>query len=552
MSEAVKVAVRCRPMNKKEKDLKCTFVIEMDSRRGTVGIINPNAQKERKDFSFDAVFDWNSEQKNVYTELGFPLVKNVLEGYNGTIFAYGQTGCGKSHSMTGVVGDPNMKGIIPRVFEQVFDAIHTNTDPNMSYLVRISYLEIYNEEIRDLLADDYKTRLEIKEDPEKGVYVKDLSSNVVKTIPEIDRWMAKGNDVRSVGETAMNATSSRSHSIFTVTLEMCEKDSAGEDHFRAGKLNLVDLAGSERQSKTEATGQRLKEAAKINLSLSALGNVISALVDGKSTHIPYRDSKLTRLLQDSLGGNSKTVMLTALSPADYNYDESLSTLRYASRAKNIKNKPKINEDPKDAMIRQFQDEIKKLQEMLQKKGLGLPMDAPLPGQRERTIKGVDATLMNQLRAETDEQIRKILTEKGMLEEEQNRIIGEIHQLKAQEAKEIAEKAALEAQLAAMQEKLTVGGVNLLDNAEKQRLHLRMQEQELEQQQPERDRLERFRAQQEEQLTMTETSYNSLQDEVDDKKKKLQKLWGKVQTAKTEIQDIQEEQGKDREEILGAS
>ena len=158
--------------------------------------------------------------------------------------------------------------------------------------------------------------------------------------------MSAGNQNRSVGATQMNERSSRSHSIFTVTVERSEKDSNGEEHIRAGKLHLVDLAGSERQAKTGATGDRLKEATKINLSLSALGNVISALVDGKSSHIPYRDSKLTRLLQDSLGGNARTLMIATMSPASYNYDETLSTLRYANRAKCIKNKPKINEDPK--------------------------------------------------------------------------------------------------------------------------------------------------------------------------------------------------------------
>jgi hypothetical protein len=178
--------------------------------------------------------------------------------------------------------------------------------------------------------------------------------------------MDKGNKNRAVGSTLMNADSSRSHSIFTINVEMCEKDEAddGEEHYRLGKLNLVDLAGSERQSKTGASGDRLKEATKINLSLSALGNVISALVDGKSKHIPYRDSKLTRLLQDSLGGNTKTLMIAAISPAADNYDETLSTLRYANRAKNIKNKPKINEDPKDAMLRELQEEIKLLRDQL--------------------------------------------------------------------------------------------------------------------------------------------------------------------------------------------
>ena len=176
--------------------------------------------------------------------------------------------------------------------------------------------------------------------------------------------MEIGNANRVVGETAMNATSSRSHSIFTIYVETSEEDPAnpGESRIKAGKLNLVDLAGSERQSKTKAEGQRLKEATKINLSLSALGNVISALVDGKTGHIPYRDSKLTRLLQDSLGGNTKTVMIANVGPADYNHDETLNTLRYASRAKNIQNRPRINEDPKDALLREYQDEVKKLKE----------------------------------------------------------------------------------------------------------------------------------------------------------------------------------------------
>ena len=172
--------------------------------------------------------------------------------------------------------------------------------------------------------------------------------------------MNYGNDRRSTGQTLMNNESSRSHSIFTLYVEQSSKDSQGNDRITLGKLNLVDLAGSERLSKTGAQGDRLKEATKINMSLSALGNVISALVDGKSKHIPYRDSKLTRLLQDSLGGNTKTIMIANISPADYNYDETIGTLRYASRAKNIKNKPTVNQDPKDAMLKEYADEIQKL------------------------------------------------------------------------------------------------------------------------------------------------------------------------------------------------
>ncbi|CAJ0965476.1 unnamed protein product [Ranitomeya imitator] len=267
--------------------------------------------------------------------------------------------------MQGVSDPAAQRGIIPRAFEHVFESIQCAE--NTKFLVRASYLEIYNEEIR-ICWERTRSRswryLMLKEHPDRGVYVKALSQHTVHSVAECEKIMDTGWRNRSVGYTLMNKDSSRSHSIFTITIEICTTDESGEDHLRAGKLNLVDLAGSERQSKTGATGERLKEATKINLSLSALGNVISALVDGKSKHIPYRDSKLTRLLQDSLGGNTKTLMVACLSPADNNYDETLSTLRYANRAKNIKNKPRINEDPKDALLREYQDEIKKLKAML--------------------------------------------------------------------------------------------------------------------------------------------------------------------------------------------
>ena len=293
---------------------------------------------------------------------------SCLEGYNGTIFCYGQTGTGKTFTMEGASGEN--KGIIPNAFDHIFRAIETSEDKE--FLVRASFLEIYNEEIRDLLAKNPQTKLELKENVDTGVYAKNLTSFVVKGVSEICNVLNVGKKNRTVGTTLMNRDSSRSHSIFTVVIECSDKsaDAGGDSKIRVGKLNLVDLAGSERQSKTGATGERLKEATKINLSLSALGNVISALVDGRSGHIPYRDSKLTRLLQDSLGGNTKTVMVANIGPADYNYDETMSTLRYANRAKNIKNKPRINEDPKDAMLREFQNEIAKLKAQLQAQNQG--------------------------------------------------------------------------------------------------------------------------------------------------------------------------------------
>merc|ERR1712072_663221 len=213
-------------------------------------------------------------------------------------------------------------------------------------LVRASYLEIYNEEIRDLLSKEPKNRLDLKENVDSGVYVKDLTSFVVRSSHEIDQVMQAGKKNRSVGATLMNSGSSRSHAIFTIIVECAEVDELRGEHIRVGKLNLVDLAGSERQAKTGATGDRLKEATKINLSLSALGNVISALVDGKSQHIPYRDSKLTRLLQDSLGGNTKTVMCANCGPAGYNFEETISTLRYANRAKTSRISQRLTRIPR--------------------------------------------------------------------------------------------------------------------------------------------------------------------------------------------------------------
>ncbi|XP_036725910.1 kinesin-like protein KIF17 isoform X1 [Balaenoptera musculus] len=362
-SESVKVVVRCRPMNQREWELNCQPVVTVDSARGQCFIQNPGAvDQPPKQFTFDGAYYMDHFTEQIYNEIAYPLVEGVTEGYNGTIFAYGQTGSGKSFTMQGLPDPPCQRGIIPRAFEHIFESVQCAE--NTKFLVRASYLEIYNEDVRDLLGTDTKQKLELKEHPEKGAYVKGLSMHTVHSVAQCERVMETGWKNRSVGYTLMNKDSSRSHSIFTISIEIYAVDERGKDHLRAGKLNLVDLAGSERQSKTGATGERLKEATKINLSLSALGNVISALVDGRCKHIPYRDSKLTRLLQDSLGGNTKTLMVACLSPADNNYDETLSTLRYANRAKNIKNKPRINEDPKDALLREYQEEIKKLKAIL--------------------------------------------------------------------------------------------------------------------------------------------------------------------------------------------
>ncbi|XP_061582911.1 kinesin-like protein KIF17 [Cololabis saira] len=362
-SESVKVVVRCRPLNDREKALSSKVVLSMDLQRCQCFIQKPGALDDPpKQFTFDGTYYINQTTEQMYNEIAYPLVEGVTEGYNGTIFAYGQTGSGKSFTMQGVQEPAAQKGVIPRAFEHIFESIQCAE--NTKFLMRACYLEIYNEDIRDLLGGDPKQRLELKEHPERGVYVRGLSMHTVHSVEECERIEEQGWSNRAVGYTLMNKDSSRSHSIFTIHLEICSTDAADQDHLRAGKLNLVDLAGSERQSKTGATGERLREAAKINLSLSALGNVISALVDGRSKYIPYRDSKLTRLLQDSLGGNTRTLMIACLSPADNNYEESLSTLRYANRAKSIQNRPRINEDPKDALLREYQEEIKKLRALI--------------------------------------------------------------------------------------------------------------------------------------------------------------------------------------------
>uniref|UniRef100_A0A9L0IWI0 Kinesin-like protein n=1 Tax=Equus asinus TaxID=9793 RepID=A0A9L0IWI0_EQUAS len=512
-SESVRVVVRCRPMNGKEKAASYDKVVDVDVKLGQVSVKNPKgvAHEMPKTFTFDAVYDWNAKQFELYDETFRPLVDSVLQGFNGTIFAYGQTGTGKTYTMEGVRGDPEKRGVIPNSFDHIFT--HISRSQNQQYLVRASYLEIYQEEIRDLLSKDQTKRLELKERPDTGVYVKDLSSFVTKSVKEIEHVMNVGNQNRSVGATNMNEHSSRSHAIFVITIECSEVGLDGENHIRVGKLNLVDLAGSERQAKTGAQGERLKEATKINLSLSALGNVISALVDGKSTHIPYRDSKLTRLLQDSLGGNAKTVMVANVGPASYNVEETLTTLRYANRAKNIKNKPRVNEDPKDALLREFQEEIARLKAQLEKRSIG---------RRKRREK------------RREEEKMRLLKEKEKKMEDLRR------------EKDAAEM--LGAKIKAMESKLLVGGKNIVDHTNEQQKILEQKRQEIaEQKRREREIQQQMESRDEETLELKET-YSSLQQEVDIKTKKLKKLFSKLQAVKAEIHDLQEEHIKERQEL----
>lgn len=353
--ESVHVMVRVRPLNKKElsEGDKSCITMDSDSAITLTDLINTSGTRS---YTFDKVFTESHNQKQIYDHSAFPIVEWLFEGFNCTIFAYGQTGCGKTHTMMGDAESMDEMGIIPRTFAHCRSIVCA--EKNKRFLLKASYLEIYNECIFDLLCDK-RSKLELKEDAKKGVFVKELKVEQVCTLEDMRKLMERGNAARTVGATAMNQDSSRSHSIFTLYVEMSEENE-GKSRYTASKLSLIDLAGSERATKTNAKGDRLKEGTMINLSLSALGNVIQALVDGKSKHIPYRDSKLTRLLQDSLGGNTRTLMIAAVSPASSNFEESLSTLRYANRAKNIKNKPKINMDEKDLAIKQCVEEIEEL------------------------------------------------------------------------------------------------------------------------------------------------------------------------------------------------
>ena len=302
--------------------------------------VDIQVEDQAHQFQFDRIFGPDSTQHAVFEYTATPLIHDVLQGYNATVFAYGQTGSGKTHTMEGNINNEDTKGIIPRAVEALFDAV-SGAHKSVEFTFKVSYVEIYMEKIRDLLDETrLKVNLTIHEDKVKGIYVADVTEVSVKSQQELLKFMAAGALNRATAATGMNEGSSRSHSVFTLTVN--QKDTRN-GVIKSGKLVLVDLAGSEMVRKSNASGQQLEEAKTINKSLSALGGVINALTDDKQTHIPYRDSKLTRILQDSLGGNSKTVLIIAMSPSSYNAPESLSTMRFGMRAKSIENKVTMNQ-----------------------------------------------------------------------------------------------------------------------------------------------------------------------------------------------------------------
>uniref|UniRef100_A0A8C9SQG9 plus-end-directed kinesin ATPase n=1 Tax=Scleropages formosus TaxID=113540 RepID=A0A8C9SQG9_SCLFO len=385
---SVKVAVRVRPFNSRETSKESKCIIQMQGSSTT--ILNPKNPKEPpKSFSFDYSY-WShttpddpsfASQSQVYNDIGKEMLQHAFEGYNVCIFAYGQTGAGKSYTMMGKQ-EEGQEGIIPQLCEELFEKINDNSNEDISYSVEVAYMEIYCERVRDLLNPKNKGNLRVREHPLLGPYVEDLSKLAVTSYTDIADLMDAGNKARTVAATNMNETSSRSHAVFTIVFTQRKHDSETDlSTEKVSKISLVDLAGSERADSTGAKGTRLKEGANINKSLTTLGKVISALAEvvsskkkKKTDFIPYRDSVLTWLLRENLGGNSRTAMVAALSPADINYDETLSTLRYADRAKQIKCNAVINEDPNAKLVRELKDEVARLKDLLRAQGLGDILD----------------------------------------------------------------------------------------------------------------------------------------------------------------------------------
>ena len=382
---SVKVAVRVRPFNDREKELNSTCVVDMEN---PVTILKAHGKEEERRFTFDYSL-WSfdqfttepngylkpsgakyADQQYVFKEVGQRVLDNAYEGYHCCLFAYGQTGSGKSYSM---IGYGENRGIVPVACEELFKRIGQKKEGE-EFEVHASMLEIYNEEIQDLTIDANtrpKGGLKVRESPLLGVFVDKVKKNFVEDYQQVQRVMDLGTKNRTIAATQMNATSSRAHTV--ITLEFKQKITKdGITVEKLSMINLVDLAGSERQDKTGATGARLKEAVNINLSLTTLGQVISALAEnseGGKKFVPYRNSSLTRILQNALGGNSQTIMICAVSPSSDNYEETLSTLRYADQAKKIKNKPVVNESETDKLIRELKEENERLKKLLAEKGV---------------------------------------------------------------------------------------------------------------------------------------------------------------------------------------
>ncbi|KAM8894835.1 kinesin-like protein KIF13B isoform 2-T2 [Spinachia spinachia] len=411
----VKVAVRVRPMNRREKDLNTKCIVEMAKNQtilhpGGANLGKGDSRNQAKVFAYDYCF-WSMDetdkerfagQEVVFQCLGESLLNNAFQGYNACIFAYGQTGSGKSYTMMGSGDQP---GLIPRLCSALFERTQKEQREEESFTVEVSYMEIYNEKVRDLLdPKGGRQTLRVREHKVLGPYVDGLSRLAVACYKDIESLMSEGNKSRTVAATNMNEESSRSHGVFNIILTHTLKDlHSGTSGEKVSRLSLVDLAGSERAAKTGAAGERLKEGSNINKSLTTLGLVISALAEqgtakNKNKFVPYRDSVLTWLLKDCLGGNSRTAMVATVSPAADNYEETLSTLRYADRAKSIVNHAVVNEDPNARIIRELREEVEKLRvQLTQAESLKAPELKDRLEESEKLIQEMTITWEEKLR-----------------------------------------------------------------------------------------------------------------------------------------------------------
>lgn len=431
----VQVAVRCRPLNERERSAGERPVLQCSTERREVVCAAPSGPRKgasssnpKKTFTYDHVFGPDATQADVYEGIVEPIVDEVLQGYNCTVFAYGQTGTGKTHTMEGrrdadMAGIEERRlaenaGIIPRAVKQVFDHLRSITD---EHSVRVSHLELYNEQLTDLLGpeDVLSDYLRMYEDPHKGTFVQGLEDIVVRSEEEIFAVLDKSAVKRRTAETLMNKYSSRSHSVFSITIHIKESTPEGADLLKVGKLNLVDLAGSENVGRSGAVKGRAREAGNINQSLLTLGRVITALVD-RHPHVPYRDSKLTRLLQESLGGRNKTCVIATVTPGSNSNEETASTLDYAYRAKSIKNRPTVNQMiAKHVLLKEYTEEIQKLKKQLDcnraKNGVYLPSEE---FERLQMIASQQKDTISDLESRTEEFEKKTSTLKEKLEKTQ--------------------------------------------------------------------------------------------------------------------------------------
>lgn len=512
--ENVRVMVRCRPsLDHPEEDKICVQVNGPD-RCIDIG--------ERK-FYFDQVFGPETNNELVYMRSARSLVEAAFKGYNCTIFLYGQTGTGKTYTHS---------SLSLNSFAHIFRLIQ---DSNMqaSFLIRASYYELYNEDIRDLLksSDSPNKPLELRESKERGVYIKDLSSYLVNNLAELEKLKRLGDRQRATASTMMNEHSSRSHSIFTITIEAVddpvsskEKDNPTtkikRNSVRMGRLNLIDLAGSERQSKSGSSGTRLKEASRINLSLTCLSLVIRALTDPNSTHIPYRNSKLTRLLSNSLGGNSKTLLIACISPDNSSFDETLNTLRFSQRTKKIKNDVKINEDPKDALLRKYRQQIDELREKLKARQVNAGKIGGSSGgfvDDETAIESLVKGLGDNLNGG---KVRNSDSDEGLVQ-----------------------------QLRLLKSKIVVGGVNLLEKAEIHERLLEASRKELEEKILEEVRLKDQLDKKQVLIDHMAQSKESLENQVGQLDEKLQRVLVLYSKTKEERRDLDSEHDELKESLL---